>query len=169
MNAWAPGEQSTVYPERAGRACCSPAIRACRRASRRRLQGVHAARGPGLGSLRRYQNHRSGRATAFSTMVSPTAPEVPCRPPSARCRGPRRISCRVPGSISPIPTAAPLRRSAPGILCAPATVLTVQSGMRAALLAELESLHRAGDRQGLSARRSLRRQQRHSSAAFHRS
>jgi hypothetical protein len=40
---------------------------------------------------------------------------VRCRRPSARCRGPRRISCPAPDSTWPIPMAAPLPRSAAGI------------------------------------------------------
>ena len=51
---------------------------------------------------------------------------------------------------------------------APATVLTVASGYAPALLAELEFLHRARAREKLPARRSLCRKQRHAPAALHR-
>jgi hypothetical protein len=68
-------------------------------------------------------------ATASSTMASPTAPEVRCRPPSARCRGPRRINCPAPDSIIANPYGGGPRRSARNNFVAPATVLTVQSGM----------------------------------------
>jgi hypothetical protein len=63
-------------------------------------------------------------------MASPTAWAVRCRRPSARCRGPRRISCPARDSTWPIPMAAPRLRSAARNFVAPATVLTVQSGMR---------------------------------------
>ena len=168
MNAWAPGQQSKSIRTRR-RGCCFPAIPACRRASRPSTiaSSCRAWASPGIRSAATRPS--CAPATAFSTTASPTARAARCRRPSARCRGPQAYQLPGPG-IQPRqslwrrrdPVRQPeFRRAghrAHGAI-----------GNAAAVLAELESLHRADDRERLSAGRSLRRQQGHASAALHRS
>ena len=128
MNAWAPGQQSKFIRKRR-RGCCSPAIPACRRVSRQSIitSSCRAWAWPGIHSAT--TRPPCAPAMAFSTTALPMARAVRCRRPSARCRGPRRISCPVPDSTWRIPTEAPRPVRQPELSSRPATVLTVQSGM----------------------------------------
>jgi hypothetical protein len=107
MNAWDPGINRTVYPQRAGGLLFpgDPGVPAgiANVDYKEFMPRIGLAWDP-------FGDNKTtvGRATASSTTVSPTAPEVRSRPPSALCRGPRRTNCPAPDSTSPIPTAAPL-------------------------------------------------------------
>jgi len=79
------------------------------------------------------------------------------------------ISCPARDSTWPIPYAVPLPHSAAGISSRRPPLLTVQSGMRPPYSQNWNFVYRTGRSQKLSARRSLRWQQGHASAALHRS
>ncbi len=168
MNAWAPGQQSTVYPN-APEGCCSPAILACRRASPPSTitNSCRAWAWPGIRSATARRS--CGPATASSTTASPMAWAVRCRPPSARCRGPRLYQLAGPGFNLANPYGGAAAPFGGRTFVQPATILTVQPGMLPPYSQNWNLSIERTHREGLSARRSLCRQQRHPPAALHRS
>ena len=147
----------------ARRGCCSRAIPACR-------DGIAPVYWKGLmprlglawdptGSGRR----PCAPPTASSTTASRTASAGRCRRRSARCRGRRRGNCRR-RSTSPIRGAGRIR-SRSNSFPQPTTVLTVENGMRPPYAQKWNFRIQRSVCVGLSARRSLHRQQGDAAAA----
>ena len=168
MNAWAPGRQSKVYPNAPEGLLFpgDPGVPAGM--ARVDYREVHAARGPRLESVRRQQNHRAGRLRHFLRWLHQRQGRSAASLHQRAAVDPT-VSVGRPGlqpgqSLRRRPDAV-RERDFPGAGHRAHRAI----GDAAAVLAELESLHRADDREGLSAGRSLRRQQGHASAALHRS